>query len=56
MFLPKHSNLVLKQLQKEKVIEVTDAETLKKVERGAFYQKYEYYTKDIVKIKINKSK
>ena len=56
MFLPKHSNIVLKQLQNDEVIEVVDANTKGKAKCGAFYQNYTNYKSDNIKIIIRKTK
>lgn len=56
MFLPKHSNIVLKQLQNDGVIEVVDANAKGKAKCGAFYQNYTNYKSDDIKIIIRKTK
>lgn len=53
-FLPKHSNAVLKQLEKDKVIEVNGVLKNRKACCGAFYQNYPNYRDKIVKITITK--
>ena len=54
MFLPKHSNQVLKQLQEDNIIEVIDVKTMGNARRGAFYQCYNNYSNGIVKVRIKK--
>lgn len=56
MFLPKHSNEVLKQLEKDEVIEIVDVLTKGKPKCGAFYQNYQHYRDSNIKIIINKTK
>ncbi len=53
MFLPKHSNLVLKQLLSDKVIDAKDEISGEKAK--GFYQKYEYYKKGTIKVRITKT-
>ena len=53
MFLPKHSNEVLRELQKDNKIEVLDVNTNKKARNNSFYQDYsKYYKNSIVKVWI----
>ena len=51
MFLPKHSNEVLKQLYKDGVIDII---TIGEAKYGAFYQNYTHYKDKIFKIEITK--
>lgn len=53
MFLPKHSNEVLRELQNNNKIEVIDINSKKKAKSGAFYQDYKHYKNNLVKILIN---
>ncbi len=55
MFLPKHSNIVLKQLQKDGEIDVVDVKTGGKARCGAFYQKYPNYRDNYIRITISKT-
>lgn len=53
MFLPKHSNEVLRELQKDNKIEVIDVNTNKKARNNSFYQDYsKYYKNSFVKVWI----
>ncbi len=53
MFLPKHSNEVLRELQNNNKIDVLDVNTNKSARKNSFYQDYsKYYKNKIVKVLI----
>ncbi|MCK4661263.1 MAG: three-Cys-motif partner protein TcmP [Bacteroidales bacterium] len=53
MFLKKHSNEVLRNLQKDDKIRIIDIQTKKKARKGAFYLGYDYFKKQEIKILIS---
>ena len=53
MYLKKHANEILRNLQKENKIIVVDAQTNKKARKNAFYLGYDYFKKKTIKILIS---
>jgi len=53
MYLKKHANEILRNLQKNDKIIVTDAQTQKNARKNAFYLGYDYFKKKTIKILIS---
>ena len=53
MYLKKHANEILRNLQKDNKISVTDIQTQKDARKNSFYLGYDYFKKNTIKILIS---
>lgn len=53
MYLKKHTNKILRNLQKDEKIIVTDIQTQKDARKNSFYLGYDYFKKNTIKILIS---